>query len=280
VTCNFAFEARSAAEATTLRSKSLQDARTDPVAENDSSTPYAISRAGVANQRLMAYSGIASLIILLLGMWVIAGFVPPPGPNKSLEQIVALYTEHGVRIRFGLIVACAGVTLLGPWTVVIAIQMRRVEGQFAPLALLQAILGAVLIIEFYVPSVMWMAAAFRPELDPAFTYRLHDLASITFVSLPWSAALQAILLAMVILQDNHDERVFPRWLAYLSAWAAVSFLPGAFNCLAKTGIIAWNGVLAWWLGLSAFGIWIVAVSFCLLRYALPYRKSPSARPRP
>ena len=250
------------------------------MAENNIASPYAASRASTANQRLMAYCGIASLIILLLGMWVIAGFVPPPGPNKTLEQIVALYTSHGVRIRFGLIVACAGVTLLGPWTVVIAIQMRRIEGQFAPLALLQAILGAVLIIEFYVPSVMWMAAAFRPELDAAFTYRLHDLASITFVSLPWSAALQAILLAIVILQDKRDEPVFPRWLAYLSVWAALSFLPGAFNCLAKTGVIAWNGVLAWWLGLTAFGIWIVAVSFCLLRYAIPDRKPLLAQARP
>jgi hypothetical protein len=247
--------------------------------ENDVLNPYAPTRASMANQRLMAYCGWASLIILLLGMWAIAGFVPPPGPNKSLEQIVALYTEHGVRIRLGLIVACAGVTLLGPWTVAIAIQMRRVEGQFAPLALLQAILGAVLIIEFYVPSVMWMAAAFRPELDATFTYRLHDLGSITFVSLPWSAALQAIVLAIVILQDKREEPVFPRWLAYLSLWAAVSYLPGGFNSLAKTGIIAWNGVVAWWLGLTAFGIWIVAVSFCLLRYAIPDRKPAPAQSR-
>lgn len=246
------------------------------MAESNVVAPDVMGRASVANQRLMAYSGIASLVILLLGQWVIAGFVPPPGPNKSLEQIVALYTEHGARIRFGLIVACAGVTLLGPWTVVIAIQMRRVEGRFAPLAWLQAILGAVLIIEFYVPCVMWMAAAYRPELDPVFTYRLHDLASITFVSLPWSAALQAILLAMAVLQDKRDEPVFPRWLAYLSGWAAVSFLPGAFNSLAKTGIIAWNGVLAWWLGLTAFGIWIVAVTFCLLRYAIPDRRPAPA----
>ena len=229
--------------------------------------------ASAANQRLMAYSGLASLVLLLIGMWAIAGFVPPPGPNKSLEQIVALYVDHGVRIRLGLIVACAGVTLLGPWTVAIAIQMWRTEGRFAPLAILQVMLGAVLIIEFYVPSVMWMAAAFRPAVDPAFTYHLHDLGSITFVSLPWSAALQAVVLAMAIFQDKHHPPVFPRWLGYLSVWAAISYLPGAFNSLAKTGPIAWNGVLAWWLGLSALGIWMLAVTFCLLRYAIPHQES-------
>jgi hypothetical protein len=247
--------------------------------ENDIVNSYAAGRASAANQRLMAYCGVASLVVLLVGMWVIAGFVPPPGPNQTLEQIVAVYTDHGVRIRFGLIVACAGVTLLGPWTAAIAIQMRRIEGEFAPLAVTQAMLGAVLIIEFYVPTVMWMAAAFRPEVDPGFTYRLHDLASITFVSLPFSAALQAVLLAIAILQDKHDQPVFPRWLGYLSVWAAISFLPGAFNCLAKTGVIAWNGLLAWWLGLTAFGIWILAVSFCLLRYAIPHQEATYAQAR-
>jgi len=248
--------------------------------ENDVVNSCASSGASAANQRLMAYCGVTSLVVLLIGMWAIAGFVPPPGPNKSLEEIVAVYADHGARIRFGLIVACAGVTLLGPWTATIAIQMRRVEGEFAPLALTQAMLGAVLIVEFYVPSAMWMAAAFRPEVDPAFTYRLHDLASITFVALPWSAALQAILLAIAILQDKHDQPVFPRWLGYLSLWAAISFLPGAFNSLAKTGVIAWNGVLAWWLGLIAFGIWILAVSFCLLRDAIPHQEAGQAQVRP
>jgi hypothetical protein len=38
-------------------------------------------------------------------------------------------------------------------------------------------------------------------------------------------------------------------------------------------------VLAWWLGLTAFGIWILAVSFCLLRYAIPHQEATYAEPR-
>lgn len=243
---------------------------------HDTNAIHVVAGTNTANQRAMAYCGFASMAILLIGMWAIAGFVPPPGPGQSLEQIVAVYTEHGARIRIGLIVACAGVTLLAPWIAVVAIQMRRIEGELAPMGLTQAMLGAILIIEFFVPSVMWMAAAFRPEFDPNFTYRLHDLASITFVALPWTGALQAVLLAVVIFQDKRDTPVFPRWLAYLSLWAAVSFLPGGFNCLAKSGVIAWNGLVAWWLGLTAFGIWIFAVSFCLLRYAIPRQEAAAS----
>src|SRR5271163_5239394 len=108
------------------------------------------------------------MAILLLGMWVIAGFVPPPGPDKTLEEIVAIYVERGTRIQIGIIVACAGVTLLAPWSAAIAVQMRRIEGPSAPLALSQALLGVMLLVEFYIPCIMWEAAAFRPQIDPGF----------------------------------------------------------------------------------------------------------------
>jgi hypothetical protein len=221
------------------------------------------------NQRWMAWGGILSMVILLLGMWVIAGFVPPPGPNKSMDEIVRIYVDHNARIKIGIIIACAGCTLLAPWSAAIAVQIRRIEGELAPLALSQALLGLMLLVEFYIPCIMWEAAAFRPEIDPGFTYRIHDLASIMFIALPWTGMLQAVLLAVAIFQDHTESPVFPRWLGYFSLWAALCFLPGGLNCLAKTGVIAWNGLLAWWLGLAIFGGWIFAVSICLLRYAIP-----------
>jgi hypothetical protein len=229
------------------------------------------------NQRWMAWGGIASMVILLLGMWVIAGFVPPPGPDLSMDQIVRIYVEDNARIKIGIIIACAGVTLLAPWSAVIAIQMRRIEGELPPLALSQALLGLLLLVEFYIPCIMWEAAAFRPEVDPGFTYRIHDLASIMFIALPWTGMLQAVLLAVAIFQDRRETVVFPRWLGYFSLWAALCFLPGGLNCLAKTGVLAWNGLLAWWLGLAVFGGWIFVVSICLLKYAIPHQIAAEAR---
>ena len=229
------------------------------------------------NQRWLAWGGIASMVILLLGMWVIAGFVPPPGPNLSVNEIVAIYVEHGTRIRVGIIIAGAGCTLLAPWSMAIAVQMRRIEGENAVLAGSQALLGPLLLVEFYIPCIMWEAAAFRPELDPIFTYRLHDLASIMFIALPWTGMLQAILLGVAILQDRGQPPVFPRWLGYFCLWSALAFLPGGLNCLAKTGPLAWNGLLAWWLGLAVFGGWIFVVSICLVRYAIPHQEAETAR---
>jgi hypothetical protein len=224
-----------------------------------------------ANQRAMAWAGVVGIGILLIGQWAIAGFVPPPGPQDSVGEIVSTYVDDHDRIRIGLIIAVAGATLFLPWTVAIAAQMKRIEGSLAPLSWLQVALGACLVIEFYVPTMIWQAAAFRPDLDPEVTYRLHDLGSITFVALPWTAALQAVILGVAILQDRHEQPVFPRWLAYLSFWAAFGFLFGSLNPLAHDGPVAWSGILAWWLGLSIFGAWILGVTWSLLREAIPHQ---------
>lgn len=215
------------------------------------------------NLRWMAWAGVAGIAIILLGQGVIAHYVPPPGPQDSRAQILDLYVEHHDRIRIGLIVAIFGVALLGPWVTAIAVQMKRIEGHPAPLAWLQVMLGACLIIEFLIPITIWQAAAFRPEDDPNLTYRLHDLASIMYVALPVTGALQTFILGVAILQD--EKRIFPRWLAYLSFWAGIGFLPGALNPLVHYGPVAWDGILAWWLGLSIFGVWIAGVTWSLLK---------------
>jgi hypothetical protein len=215
------------------------------------------------NVRWMAWAGVAGIVIVLIGQGAIARFVPPPGPQHTRTHILHIYLAHHDRIRIGLIVAIFGVALLGPWVTAIAIQMRRIEGSIAPLAWLQLMLGACLIMEFLIPITIWQAAAFRPGDDPNLTYRLHDVASIMYVALPVTATLQAFALGIAILQ--HDEqRIFPRWLAYLSFWAGIGFLPGALNPLAHHGPVAWNGLLAWWLGLAIFGVWIGAVTWSLL----------------
>jgi hypothetical protein len=215
------------------------------------------------NLRWMAWAGVAAIVIILLGQGAIAHYVPPPGPQDSRAQILNLYVEHHDRIRIGLIVATFGAALLGPWVTAIAIQMKRIEGRLAPLAWLQVMLGACLIIEFLIPITIWQAAAFRPEDDPNLTYRLHDLASIMYVALPVTGALQTFILGIAILQ--HEQRIFPRWLAYLSFWAGIGFLPGALNPLAHDGPVAWDGILAWWLGLGIFGVWIAGVTWSLLK---------------
>lgn len=218
--------------------------------------------------RLCVWSGVVAMVVLLIGQGVVARFVPPPSPANSLHETVALYQQHHERISAGLIIAAVGASLLGPWCAGIAVVMRQIEGRHSPLTYLQLLFGGILVFEFLVPIMMWQAAAFRPASSPQITYRLHDLASLTYDGLPMTAALQCVALGLVILSDP-TERYLPRWLGWLSFWTAFNFLPGMLNPLAHQGPLAWNGAFAWWLGLSVFGVWIGALTYMLHTRALP-----------
>ena len=86
--------------------------------------------------------------------------------------------------------------------------------------------------------------------------------TLAFVQLALGALLA---IGAAILQDDRPRPVFPRWGGYLSIWCALLFAPGGVIVLFKHGPFGWNGLLTWWLGLTAFGIWLAAITVLLLR---------------
>jgi len=232
----------------------------------------------VRNQQVCAWMGPAMIVVMLVA-FLIAGFIPPPAPHKSADAIAHMFRAHTSRIRLGLVMTMFGSALLTPFVAVITVQMRRIEGRHTPLAYVQLALGALLALEFVIPVMVLQAAAFRPELSATTIRTLDDLGWLLFVGAPSTAALQAIALGIAILQDRRPDPVFPRWGGYLSIWCALLFTPGGIIVFFKHGPFGWNGLLTWWLGLTAFGIWLVAMTLLLLRaIAHQQREESTAAP--
>jgi hypothetical protein len=205
------------------------------------------------------------MIVVMLVGFSIAGFNPPPSPHDSALQIAHIFRDHTTRIRLGLVLTMFGSALLGPFVAVITVQMQRIEGRHAPLAYTQLALGALLALEFIVPVVVLEAAAFRPGLAPGTLRTLDDLGWLLFVGAPSTAVLEVVAIGVAILQDDRSRPLFPRWGGWASIVAAALFAPGGVIVFAKQGAFGWNGALTWWLGLTAFGVWIVAMTVLLLR---------------
>ncbi|MHB8694646.1 MAG: hypothetical protein ACYDHH_25700 [Solirubrobacteraceae bacterium] len=230
------------------------------------------SGMSAANQKLFAWCGLACAALFLFGFVVLAGWVPPPAPTHSIHQVVAFFQHHTTLKRIGLWMNTIAGALCGAWVVAITMQMRRIEGASSPLAFLQLIMGPLLVFEFIIPVQLWQACLYRPAIDPGFTYRLNDFAWLFFVGVVSTAVVQAIAIGLAILQDKRAELVFPRWVGYFNLWCAVLFLPGGMVVFFKTGPLAWNGLLAWWLVLAAFTIWLIVMSVVLLRHAIPQQE--------
>lgn len=207
--------------------------------------------------KLCAYSGIGVLVGMTIGFVLLAGFVPTPSPSMTATETAEFILGKRTRIRWGLIVCLFAEALLVPLTISMVTHMRRIEGRFPALTMIQLGLSGVGAFELLYVIFFWQAAAFRVDRAPELIQLLNDMAWLPMVGFASTAVLQVSCFGIAILMDRRERPILPRWLGYFNLWVAVMFLPGAFIVFFHTGPLAWNGIIAWYLPLAAFGAWLV-----------------------
>jgi hypothetical protein len=205
------------------------------------------------------------MVVIWLSAFLIAGFLPVPSPADSAVQVAARYDAHRTSIRVGVMLTIAAAVMLAPFIGITTSQMKRIEGRGSPLAYAQLAMGALLILEFVYPMMIVQVAAYRADRSPETIQALHDLAWMLFVGVVSTVFMEFLLIGLVILQDRRPDPVFPRWAAYFNIWAALMMVPGSVLPFFKTGPLAWNGIITFYLVASAFTIWLLVMTYLLLR---------------
>lgn len=216
-------------------------------------------------QRLCAWSGLASIVLLAVGFWGVAGFLPPPSPADDAQEIAQLFEDDTYRIRAGMIISLFASILLAPWSAVITVQLRRIEGRHSVLSWTWIIVATCLVLEFLFLLMFWQTASYRPGRDPDSIYIINDLAWIPFVGLTSSIVMQAFVLGIAMLIDKRPTPIFPRWGGYFNLWAALCLTPGTFVVCFKDGPLAWDGLIALWIPVCVFATWMVVNAFLMAR---------------
>lgn len=218
-------------------------------------------------QRVCAWSGIACILAFLIGFWPIAGFIPPPAPTLTGEQLAQFFSENATRIRIGMIVSLFAAALLASWSAVITVQMKRMRRRVGAFAYTNLAVGALFVLEFIISLVIWQSMTYRTR-DPQILLAMNDTAWLLFVCITSTPVLQCVAIGTAIFLDTRDDRpdpVFPRWAAYLNYWVAVLFTPGTIAVFFFDGPFAWNGLFTWYLPLAVFAIWMVTMTVLLLK---------------
>jgi len=205
--------------------------------------------------------------ILLIAFLAFPGFIPPMSPDMPADQVAAFYRDNAGMIRFSMITFnLCGIMLL-PLFMVIVVQMKRMTTQshvFAYCYLTAAVSGATL---FALADIFYLVAAFRPGRNPELVVLLNDMAWIIFVAPVGALVAMNLFLAAAIYFDNGPNPVFPRWVGHFSVATALAMAPAVGAAIFRTGPLAWDGVLSFWLRFGAFAA-IVLVMFFVLRAAL------------
>jgi hypothetical protein len=194
-----------------------------------------------------------------------AGFLPLPPPSMTSAQVADLIAENPLRIRAGMVLLAIGAAFLGPFIAVLTVQLRRIEGRHSPLSWLNLAFGTLFVFEFILPCFVCLAAAYRPERSPEVTQALFDLCWLMFVGVVSTAVVQCVAIALVILGDHGARPVFPRWVGMFNLFTAITFGAGVAVAFFKTGPLAWNGVIAFWVPLAVYTGWLFVMLWALLR---------------
>ena len=218
------------------------------------------------SQIVCALCGPAFAVIFTTGWWFVAGFVPPHDPELGDAAIAALYQQNTGAIRFGILMAMISSALVIPFGAVIAIQVRRIEGDGAPiLSTVELMAATVTSVILLITTVLWAGAAFRPERAPEVILAYNDFAWILLLMTFSPFLVQFTAIGFALLSDHRDRPLFPRWVGYFNFWLALLAVPGGLIVFFKSGPFAWNGLLAFWLPIIVFVVWFFVMALFLIR---------------
>ena len=242
-----------------------------PAAIKDNRPPHrslcgSVLRVDLRLQRIGAWCGIVAIVLFLIFFALLAGLIPPLSPTSNAQEIARFFVDHKLRVRLGVALALLSTCVALPFVAVICLRVRRVEGKWGVLALTELFAGVLFVPAFIFPVLAEAAAAFRPEQrPPEITQALNDVFWLTFIGVIGPLLTQALVLTVATFVDRNDPPTFPRWFGYLNIWFVLLSMPGSLVVVFNDGPLAWNGVFAFWIPLSALVAWMVTVAVVMLR---------------
>lgn len=219
--------------------------------------------ANIKTQLLSLWTAPVFGVILLIAFVAFPGFFPPMSPDMTADQVAAFYRDHTAMIRFSMITFnLCGIMLL-PMFMVIVVAMKRMATQshvFAYCYLTAAVSGATV---FALADIFYLVAAFRPDRNPELIQLLNDMAWLIFIAPVGALVAMNLFLAAAIYFDNGPNPVFARWVGHYSVATAVAMAPAVGAAVFRTGPLAWDGVVSFWLRNGAFALYVVVMFFVL-----------------
>lgn len=216
--------------------------------------------------KLCAWVGPVYLVLTLVCWVFIAGFVPVRPEHWSADQIYQYYVDHSLRLRAGLILTILVQPLYVVWGAVIWRIMQRVEGPGGILGMLQ-LLGAIMTwVIIWGGCSFWLGAAFRPELrTPQEVMLLNDMGWLLIYISFTCTALQFLAIGAAFLLDRRKPPLVPAWMCWFTFAATAILSVFALVPFFNDGPFSWHGLISFWLGNIDFFVWIIPMSYFIIR---------------
>lgn len=216
--------------------------------------------------KLCAWAGPVYLLGSLVSWALIADFVPPPRADWTALQITQFYIDNAARIRPGMVLTIFFQAFWIVMSIAVYRLMRRIEGHEGTLSIVQLV-GAILNWAIIVGALLlWLTAAFRPELrTPQEIMLLNDLGWMTIDVPITGTSIQMVSFGILFLHDKRKIPLFPRWVCWLSFFITTTFIADMLIPFFNHGPFSWHGLISFWVVYPAYFLWVIPVSYYALK---------------
>jgi hypothetical protein len=206
---------------------------------------------------MCAHSILVCCFFLALGFFGVAGWMPLVSPQMDAESVAAMFRDNRLRIQVGLTLLGFSSMFYWAFAGAIATQMARIEGIHHPLTRIQMVAANGTAMAIMMLAFIGLAMAFRPDIEPTTMQLANDFLWLVFVGLYPPGVMQNLCIGFCILSDKREkeQKIYPRWVAFVNLWVAVLFLPGGYIAFFHSGPFAWNGILGFWPVGIGFFVW-------------------------
>jgi hypothetical protein len=101
------------------------------------------------------------------------------------------------------------------------------------------------------------------------------MAWLVFIAPVGAFIVQTLCLALAVYLDARPEPIYPRWVAYFNLVTAAAMTPAVCAVIFKSGPLAWDGAISFWLRIGAFAV-NIAVMFFVVRAAIARQAAEQA----
>ena len=212
------------------------------------------------------YSTVAFYSLYSIVFFLVTRTQPPGKPWLSPHQTVDWLADR----HWGLLIGFALIFVLGGWSatslalITYSIRRMSVSPAFAYSYLVLYLIAAVP--GFLFICIAMTVGAMRPERAAEAQQWLYDFGFLSFSGTMGVFLIGSLIWMVAILLDKNG--VFPRWFGYLNLCNALTEVVIAPSWIFRHGVLAWNGVIAWWIDVVVFGFYTCAFIFLLRLFIL------------
>ncbi|HWC80488.1 MAG TPA: hypothetical protein VG756_11040 [Pseudonocardiaceae bacterium] len=215
--------------------------------------------------RMSVWCGLVVLVAFTIAFTFVGRLMPAIPPTASAAEVTYFLTANRTGILWSVVIMGLFAPLFYPFAVVTSLQIRRIEGGWGLLSMVQLTTAVVAPTGWLYPLAVLATAAYRPGRDPQLVLMFSDQFWLTYVGIAVIFVVNVATIGLSALVDRGPKPVFPRWFGYLNFVLAICLLPGVFVYVSSSGPLAWNGLFAMLVPALAFLVWKIAMIVVLLR---------------